>query len=210
MSSQVLHAPLQLASETCSDKLGQSTPILKSLFCGNSTVMHTTFFLEAVSWLEKWLCSYSAGGSNDQTAKEMIFEAESRLDKQQKAEHGGVVRGTDAAKVQVGNCTLFFFFPFPSHADTLHAPLLDCSPMQAYGNHLRHANPLPPAPSPPSLAHVHCSPLQARCMSPSMLLVPTPAPTPAPTLTLTPTPTCIHHHAKPPPLFSPQSDFKDA
>lgn len=42
-----------------------------------------------------------AGGSDDQTAKEIIFEAQSQLDKQQKEEHGGVVRGSDAAKVQV-------------------------------------------------------------------------------------------------------------
>lgn len=44
---------------------------------------------------------FPAGGSHDQTAKEIIFEAQSQLDKQQKAEHGGVVRGSDAAKVQV-------------------------------------------------------------------------------------------------------------
>ncbi len=41
------------------------------------------------------------GGSDDQTAQEIIFEAQSQLDKQQKEEHGGVVRGSDAAKVQV-------------------------------------------------------------------------------------------------------------
>ena len=44
---------------------------------------------------------FPAGGSDDQTAKEIIFEAQSQLDKQQKEEHGGVVRGSDAAKVQV-------------------------------------------------------------------------------------------------------------
>ena len=31
----------------------------------------------------------------------MIFEARSQLNKQQQAEHGGAVRGTDAARVQV-------------------------------------------------------------------------------------------------------------
>ena len=41
------------------------------------------------------------GGSDDQTAREIVFEAQSQLDKQQKEEHGGVVRGSDAAKVQV-------------------------------------------------------------------------------------------------------------
>ena len=51
----------------------------------------------------KLIVCLSAGGSPDQIAKEMIFEAESQLDKQQKAEHGGVVRGTDAAKVQVSH-----------------------------------------------------------------------------------------------------------
>lgn len=41
------------------------------------------------------------GGDAEQTAKEMIFEAQSQLNKQQQAEHGGAVRGTDAARVQV-------------------------------------------------------------------------------------------------------------
>lgn len=31
----------------------------------------------------------------------MIFEAQSQLNKQQQVEHGGAVRGTDAARVQV-------------------------------------------------------------------------------------------------------------
>lgn len=44
---------------------------------------------------------WHSGGSIDQTAEEIIFEAQSQLDKQEKAEHGGVVRGSDAAKVQV-------------------------------------------------------------------------------------------------------------
>lgn len=42
-----------------------------------------------------------AGGDAEQTAKEMIFEAQSQLNKQQQVEHGGAVRGTDAARVQV-------------------------------------------------------------------------------------------------------------
>lgn len=51
----------------------------------------------------------------------MIFEAESQLDKQQKAEHGGVVRGTDAAKVQVGIRTLsLFVHPLPPLTFSVH------------------------------------------------------------------------------------------
>lgn len=49
----------------------------------------------------------------------MIFEAQSQLNKQQQAEHGGAVRGTDAARVQV---PLIFGHPHENahaHARTL-------------------------------------------------------------------------------------------
>ena len=44
---------------------------------------------------------HCVGGDAEHTAKEMIFEAQSQLNKQQQAQHGGAVRGTDAARVQV-------------------------------------------------------------------------------------------------------------
>ena len=50
----------------------------------------------------------------------MVFEAESQLDKQQKAEHGGVLRSTDAAKVQVGNCIGFEHVKKAEHAPLTH------------------------------------------------------------------------------------------
>lgn len=56
----------------------------------------------------------TAGDGPDQTAKELVLEAESQLDKQQKAEHGGVIRGSDAAKVQVSHTSLFFLLRGPA------------------------------------------------------------------------------------------------
>ena len=69
-----------------------------------------------------------AGGNDDQTAKEIIFEAQSQLDKQQKQEHGGVVRGSDAAKVQVTSIPLCHTpFPFPPPPNPPPPPLHNCA-----------------------------------------------------------------------------------
>ena len=83
---------------------------------------------------------FPAGGSDDQTAKEIIVEAQSQLDKQQKEEHGGVVRGSDAAKVQViCNATrpLPLPPPLPSLAQicaNVDVELLNHGPCQQPGN----------------------------------------------------------------------------
>ncbi len=58
------------------------------------------------------------GGSDDHTAKELIFEAQRLLDKEQQEAHGGVVRGTDAAKVQVWFTMLL---PEPKHSHIMPA-----------------------------------------------------------------------------------------
>ena len=77
-----------------------------------------------------WKCVRSlrfVGGDAAQTAKEMIFEAQSQLNKQQQAAHGGAVRGTDAARVQV-QLLLIFLVVFDMSMQQMHATVAPSQP----------------------------------------------------------------------------------